>query len=222
MRPLYRKLNYLLTQTAPDYKGTRMRGSFCRLTIGSLIQRTPGFFSSVSIKWDKQYPWEIAVNEPEGENKGKTPDDDGIQLLPHILNVNCKFTPVHNFIPKKSITQSPFILPRKYADKGVAANFKEANTGRQQQTVLPEITIAEPKAVKPTPRIDLRQLETEPTKIDTSKLVKKDFKLAEETIRLPKKQLTTDTFKKAQADYELRKAIEFSGGPTDNDTSNLA
>ncbi len=106
MMPLYRKLNYLLTQTAPDYSGTRMRGSFCKLTIGSLVMRTPGFFESVDIKWNKEYPWEITISEPE-----KGPDNDGIMQLPHVMDVNCSFRPIHNFIPQKSVTKSPFILP---------------------------------------------------------------------------------------------------------------
>tara|TARA_R110001583_G_scaffold190408_1_gene354637 strand:+ start:5182 stop:8376 length:3195 start_codon:yes stop_codon:yes gene_type:complete len=105
MVPLYRKLNYLVSQTAPDYSGTRMRGSFCRLTIGALIDRTPGFFTSISLKWNKQYPWDISISHLEGGA-----DKDGASVMPHILDVNCQFTPIHNFIPKKSITDSPFIL----------------------------------------------------------------------------------------------------------------
>ena len=105
MIPLYRKLNYLVSQTAPDYKNTRMRGNFCRLTIGSMIDRTPGFFTSINLKWQKDYPWEISLNHLEdGEDK------DGAMVMPHIMDVTCQFTPIHNFIPKKSVTDSPFIL----------------------------------------------------------------------------------------------------------------
>jgi hypothetical protein len=106
MMPLYRKINYLASQTAPDYRGTRMRGSICRLTIGSMIQRTPGFFTSISLKWNKQYPWEISVNHLE-----KGPDKDGAMVMPHILDVSCQFQPIHSFTPQKSVHKSPFILP---------------------------------------------------------------------------------------------------------------
>ena len=106
MMPLYRKLNYLVSQTAPEYKQTRMRGSFVRITIGSLMDRTPGFFNSINLSLNSESPWEIAVNEPEGGE-----DDDGMLLMPHIMEVRCQFTPIHTFIPQKSVTRSPFILP---------------------------------------------------------------------------------------------------------------
>ena len=131
MIPLYRKLNYLVSQTAPDYSGTRMRGNFCRLTIGSLIDRTPGFFTAVNLKWQKDYPWDIALNHLEGGE-----DSDGAMVMPHVLDVNCSFTPIHNFIPKKSISDSPFIMShennrylqpnQKWYKKGAAKDLDEA------------------------------------------------------------------------------------------------
>ena len=57
MMPLYRKLNYLVSQTAPDYKGSRMRANFVKLTIGHLVDRTPGIITKVGLKWQKDYPW---------------------------------------------------------------------------------------------------------------------------------------------------------------------
>ena len=128
MLPLFRKLNFLATQTAPDYQNTRMRGSFCRLTIGSMLQRTPGFFTSVGIKWNKNYPWDIAINHLENG-----PDKDGAAVMPHLLDVSCQFTPVHTFIPQKSVWKSPFILPhtganirRNWSKEDAAANSDEA------------------------------------------------------------------------------------------------
>ena len=180
MRPLYRKLNYLVSQTAGEYSDTRLRGNFCRLTIGDYHSRLPGFFTSISLKWDKEYPWEIALNQggigpkvtttnmdhtakpgesdrtgrdyelsalaqerrfqnsggtreplPPGQSyniggppapneKSKYMDEDMLEL-PHMLDVSCKFQPVHDFIPQKSVTNSPFILPTKYSNK----NLKE-------------------------------------------------------------------------------------------------
>ena len=127
MLPLYRKLNYLLTQTAPDYSGTRMRGSYCRLTIGSLINRTPGFFTNVKYKWNKNYPWEISINHLENG-----PDKDGAMVMPHLLDVSCAFTPIHTFTPQKSVTKSPFILPhgtkkaQQWDREGAAENSTKA------------------------------------------------------------------------------------------------
>jgi hypothetical protein len=104
MMPLYRKLNFLVSNTAPDYKSTRMRGPFMKLTIGSMIDRVPGFFSSIQLSWKTDYPWEITIDSPE---LGGAKD---LLVLPHVLDVSCNYTPVHNFIPQKSITKSPFIL----------------------------------------------------------------------------------------------------------------
>jgi len=103
MMPLYRKLNFLVSNVAPEYKATRMRTPFIRLTIGSLVDRTPGILNSISLKWDKNYPWEIALDGPEKKKRD-------MLVLPHVLDVSVSFTPVHNFLPQKSITDSPFIL----------------------------------------------------------------------------------------------------------------
>jgi len=132
MMPLYRKLNFLVSNVAPEYKVTRMRTPFIRLTIGSMIDRVPGVLNSVSLKWNKNYPWEIALDGPE-----KTKRD--ILVLPHVLDVSVSFTPVHNFLPKKSITDSPFILSHinnrslqkgeQWYKAGAAENLDEATVG---------------------------------------------------------------------------------------------
>lgn len=116
MRPLFRKLNYLVSTTAPTYNKGRMRGTFVKVTIGSMIRKTPGFFSNISLSWQKDYPWEIAMDSPE---KGL---DKKMMELPHVLDVNCSFTPIHNFIPKTSIQGSPFLLPQgtNWLKQGVA------------------------------------------------------------------------------------------------------
>ena len=104
MMPLYRKLNFLVSNTAPEYKKTRMRSPFIRLTIGSMIDRTPGILTSVGLKWQKDYPWEISIDSPENGR------DKEMLVLPHVLDVTVAFTAVHNFLPQKSVSNSPFIL----------------------------------------------------------------------------------------------------------------
>ncbi len=135
MMPLYRKLNYLVSQTAPEYNNRRMRGSFCRVTIGSMIDRVPGFFSNIKLNWNKNYPWEITINEAEGRE-----DYDGILQMPHILDVSCTFKPIHTFAPQKSV-HSPFILPthsglrtsQKWWKHKEANNYKEADLASQRK-----------------------------------------------------------------------------------------
>ena len=136
-KPLWRKLNYLVAQTAPEYKNRRMRGVFSRLTIGDWMNEIPGFFTSVNLSWNTAYPWEIRADDL-GEDKD-------LNEYPHILDVSCNFQPVHNFAPSNSAT-TPFLLPeigvndnRKYAQqsddedqdkfdsKGIAKDAEIAN-----------------------------------------------------------------------------------------------
>ena len=96
--PLYRKLNYLVSNTAPEYSAMgRMVTPFMRLTVGHWCDRIPGVLNSVGLSWQKDYPWEVSR-------------DEDVLILPHVLDVTVGFTPIHNFIPEKGIS-SPFILP---------------------------------------------------------------------------------------------------------------
>lgn len=105
MKPIYQKLNYLVAQTAPEYSSQRrLRSKFNRLTIGDWCNRIPGFFTSIGLKWSKSYPWEIDLEEKKGQ------DDIRMNQLPQLLDVNCSFTPIHDFAPENR-TDAPFILP---------------------------------------------------------------------------------------------------------------
>ena len=131
MMPLYRKLNYLASNTAPEYMDSgRMATPFMKVTVGALLDRVPGVISNVQITWKTDYPWEIAIDSPEGGQ------DAHMLVLPHILDVSVNFKPVHNFLPKKDI-HSPFILPhpsnrilkkeQKWYEPNIAKNLDEAN-----------------------------------------------------------------------------------------------
>ena len=136
-RPLWRKLNYLVAQTAPEYKNRRMRGVFSRLTIGDWINEIPGFFTSVQLGWNTAYPWEIRY-----DSEGK---DSDLNEYPHILDVSCDFQPVHNFAPSNSPT-TPFILPeigvsnsRKYARQGDDEDQEDNNNGIADNVTKAEV-----------------------------------------------------------------------------------
>jgi len=128
LRPLYTKLNYLLTQTAGDYKKTRLRGNLNRVTIGDYLNRVPGVFTNIKLKWSKEYPWEIAYGKD-----GERPAKDGVHVdydifqLPHILDVSCAFLPIHDFIPRKSILNSPFIGPSEQMKTGITVHGNGAS-----------------------------------------------------------------------------------------------
>ena len=94
MEPLYRKLNYLVAQTTPDYEGTRMRTPYMKLTVGDWFNRLPGVLSSVSLNWSKDYPWEIKYDE-EGQDKD-------MLRLPHVLDVSISFIPIHKMRPEST------------------------------------------------------------------------------------------------------------------------
>ena len=89
LKPLYKKINLLAGTTAPSYNnaGAFMRGTLTRVTIGDYLKNTNGFIKSVGLSWDVAYPWEIDLEE-KGDLK-----------VPHILNVDIAFTPIHNFAP---------------------------------------------------------------------------------------------------------------------------
>ena len=96
LRPLYQKLNYLLSNTAPDYsKIGRMRTPFIKLTVGDWCSRLPGVLNSIGLTWQKDYSWDLG-----------TGDNTSGLILPHILDVNVQFTPIHQFMPEKSFKSS--------------------------------------------------------------------------------------------------------------------
>jgi hypothetical protein len=106
MKPLYQKLNYLISTLTPDYnKQNRMRGNISELTIGDFIKYQPGVITSLDIIVDEDTNWEIAMNEGNVGNPGI---DYDMHELPHMLKCNMTFIPIYNFLPRKS-AEAPFI-----------------------------------------------------------------------------------------------------------------
>lgn len=90
LSPIYKRLNYLASTTAPSYsKDGFMRGTMIRLTVGDYFKALPGFLSSVSLTWSTNYPWEIESTQAAGR-------------VPTVLDVNVAFTPIHTFAPQSS------------------------------------------------------------------------------------------------------------------------
>ncbi len=98
MKPLYRKLNFLLSQLYPDYKeGTGfMRAPLIKATIGDYLYNQPGFLTSMNVTIPDDSSWEIANNQIQGA-------DDDMYQLPQRLDVACQFTPIHDFLPRRSV-----------------------------------------------------------------------------------------------------------------------
>ena len=103
MRPLYKKLNTLISQVYPDYSATYnlMRGNVVRLTIGDYIYRTPGFLENVNVTIDNSNtPWEILLGQK---------DESDVRQLPHMVTVQCSFKPIFDILPRKESYSNPFV-----------------------------------------------------------------------------------------------------------------
>ena len=94
--PMYRKLNYLASNLAPDYSSVGyMRGPLVTLTVGGYLYEQPGFITDLSYEMSEESPWEIGIDDAGGS-------DDFVKELSHIIKVNSfNFTPIHNFAPRK-------------------------------------------------------------------------------------------------------------------------
>ena len=116
MQPLYKKLNYLAAQTAPEYNSTsgRIMTPYMRLTVGDWMQRIPGILESVRLSWSKDYPWEIKSDEND--------KDSDMAILPHLLDVAISFTPIHDFIPSNNEGTS-YIGHQSFSPSVRAQNF---------------------------------------------------------------------------------------------------
>jgi hypothetical protein len=115
MRPIYQKLNYLMSSFAPDYTtSNKMRGNIGYLTVGDYLYRQPGIFTDIKLSGMLDSNWEIALAEPEGDEK------DGKQYeVPKHIKINLSFKPIHTFLPRKvqsgKYANTPFITIDKKA-----------------------------------------------------------------------------------------------------------
>ncbi len=102
MKPLYRKLNHLISQVYPDYSPVSnfMRGNVVRLTIGDYLYRTPGFLTSVNVTLNTDVGWEIALNEY---------DDSDVAQAPFVVNISCGFSPILDILPRRENFANPYI-----------------------------------------------------------------------------------------------------------------
>jgi len=122
MKPMYQKLNYLMSNLMPDYgNGVFMRGPMTKMTVGNWIDSQPGVINNLSYTVSNDSPWEIALNEP---TTGGSPE----MVLPHIIDVSLSFTPIgvhtkHEYqTPQKSSEQSN-IAQNWNGDSGKEPNY---------------------------------------------------------------------------------------------------
>jgi hypothetical protein len=69
MKPMYDKLNYLMSCLMPDYSdGGTMRGNIVNMTVGNYLDGQPGILTQLSYKIPNDSPWEIGLADiPESQ-----------------------------------------------------------------------------------------------------------------------------------------------------------
>jgi hypothetical protein len=107
LKPMWQKLNFLYSNTMPDYSNNVMRAPYMRLTLGDYMFRQPGIIKNMTYTIDNDSPWEIALDEPEVGSE--------LYELPHVMTIQMTFAPIHDFLPRK--------FPTTFADP--RTNWKE-------------------------------------------------------------------------------------------------
>jgi hypothetical protein len=97
LRPLYNKVNSLISQVYPDYSPKQgiMRAPLVRITIGDYLYRVPGFLESVNITVDNNYPWEVNLEKSEVGD---------IAQLPQVMDIAISFKPIMDILPRRAPT----------------------------------------------------------------------------------------------------------------------
>jgi hypothetical protein len=136
MRPIYRKLNYLLSSFAPDYSSQlKMRGNISYLTVGDYLYRQPGIFTDIKLSGMLDTHWEIGLDEEQYE-------------LPKHIKVALSFKPIHTFLPRK-------VQPGKYADTPFITLDKNAYPAQAGQTYKKDSGVAKPVIDQPAKNVYL-------------------------------------------------------------------
>lgn len=151
MRPLYKKLNHLISQTYPDYSPVSrfMRGSVVRLTIGDYFYRVPGFLDSVNVTLNTDVGWEILLNQY---------DEDDVFQAPFVVDVSCGFKPIMDILPRRESYKNPFVPLIANRDNLMSVGIEDYSTSTvadplqqaaQQAITQPAVGSEIPKTATP-------------------------------------------------------------------------
>ena len=143
MKPLYRKLNHLISQVYPDYSPVSnfMRGNVVRLTIGDYLYRVPGFLNNVNVTLNTDVGWEIALNEY---------DDSDVAQAPFVINISCGFSPILDILPRRENFANPYI-PLIMNDGFLRGNVDSDQTTTIRTPLQQEETIQQERRAITTP-----------------------------------------------------------------------
>ena len=95
--PMWQKLNYLASVTAPDYSDNGyMSGNLITLTVGGYLYEQVGIMTGLNLSIPDESPWDIAISDTDTATR-----DASVKEMPMICNVSgFNFIPIHNFVPK--------------------------------------------------------------------------------------------------------------------------
>ena len=134
--PMYKKLNYLASNTMPDYSSAGyMRGPLVELTVGAYLFDQPGFINSLTYTANLDAGWEIGI-DAYGDSLQTTPSKEeqtnnpGVFELPKMIDVSMTFTPIPEFLarkPKGVILPFDTPLDEQAPFKGLSANKRDVN-----------------------------------------------------------------------------------------------
>ena len=126
MKPLYQKLNYLMSTFTPDYNTQlKMRGNIAKLTVGDYLYQQPGIFTDIKLSGMLDTHWEIGI---EGKDQYEVPKH---------IKVNLSFKPIHNFLPRRVIkdtmVSAPFITRNDKNNKYLSPNTNKVAPMTQEE-----------------------------------------------------------------------------------------
>jgi hypothetical protein len=101
---MYQKLNYLASTLAPNYSSEGfMRGNIHHLTIGGYVYESPGIITNLSFTVPDDSTWDIGIPVDEtvtSNTSGTVSSDSKVKELPHRIEVQMSFKPIHKFLPE--------------------------------------------------------------------------------------------------------------------------
>jgi hypothetical protein len=105
--PMYKKLNFLASSLAPSYgTGGFMQGNLVYLTLGGYLYKQLGIIQSLTYTVPQESTWEIGISRKSDESDEfyrNIKSDNSVKELPHMIQVSgLKFTPIHDFLPRKA------------------------------------------------------------------------------------------------------------------------
>jgi hypothetical protein len=114
LKPMWTKLNYLIGLQYPNYRSGVMVSPIIKYTVGDIFVDMPGYFSSLTISYPDEAPWETVK---DGKNT---------LYLPTIVDITADFKPLYKEIPQSTMKHIDGI-PDSWLTKGNSTFLEEEN-----------------------------------------------------------------------------------------------